>query len=307
MARTDNLHNYLTDVAIAIKNKKGDTTPIKASDFDTEIENLPSGGGDDLSEYFVTEINQNTSTSFRWDGFKKIADVKIADNVTSLTYLFRNYTFFGQSYVNEFPKIICGPNVTSMYYMYASSSTSSNSPSKIDITGLDTSNVTTMERMFNGRSNLLSLDFSNFDFKNVTTLSGMFTNCSSLTEIDMQNLIGKTSDNFSTQAMFAMCLKIKKINLRNLVGVSNCSQMFNNCYLLEEIYLDSLERVPDYSGYINLMFQNCGRDLSNGQLTKVYVKDAEMQNWVLTASNGHPSTWTTDNVIIAGSEQDLRN
>lgn len=44
MARTDNLTNYLTDIATAIKTKKGDDTPIKASEFDIEIENLPSGG-----------------------------------------------------------------------------------------------------------------------------------------------------------------------------------------------------------------------------------------------------------------------
>lgn len=45
MARTDTLTNYLTDVATAIKTKKGDNTPIQASNFDTEIANLPSGGG----------------------------------------------------------------------------------------------------------------------------------------------------------------------------------------------------------------------------------------------------------------------
>lgn len=44
MARTNNLTNFLTDVANAIKNKKGDTTDIPASEFDTEIINLPSQG-----------------------------------------------------------------------------------------------------------------------------------------------------------------------------------------------------------------------------------------------------------------------
>ena len=46
MARTNSLTNYLTDVATAIKYKKGDNAPIIASNFDTEIENLPSGGED---------------------------------------------------------------------------------------------------------------------------------------------------------------------------------------------------------------------------------------------------------------------
>ncbi len=44
MARTDTLPHFLTDVADAIREKKGSEDTIKASNFDTEIENLPSGG-----------------------------------------------------------------------------------------------------------------------------------------------------------------------------------------------------------------------------------------------------------------------
>ena len=44
MARTDTLGHFLTDVADAIREKKGSSDTIQASDFDTEIENLPSGG-----------------------------------------------------------------------------------------------------------------------------------------------------------------------------------------------------------------------------------------------------------------------
>lgn len=46
MARTDSLGNFLTDVATAIRNKKGTTNTIVASDFDTEIESIESGGGE---------------------------------------------------------------------------------------------------------------------------------------------------------------------------------------------------------------------------------------------------------------------
>ena len=44
MARTDNLNNFLEDVARAIKTKKNDETPIPAKDFDKEIESLVTGG-----------------------------------------------------------------------------------------------------------------------------------------------------------------------------------------------------------------------------------------------------------------------
>lgn len=45
MARTDTLGNFLTDIAIAIRNKKGTTDTIVASNFDTEIESIETGGG----------------------------------------------------------------------------------------------------------------------------------------------------------------------------------------------------------------------------------------------------------------------
>lgn len=44
MARTDNLTNFLTDVADAIREKKGTTGTIQASNFDTEIANISTGG-----------------------------------------------------------------------------------------------------------------------------------------------------------------------------------------------------------------------------------------------------------------------
>jgi hypothetical protein len=44
MARINNLTNFLTDVASAIKTKKGSETAIPAANFDTEILALPSQG-----------------------------------------------------------------------------------------------------------------------------------------------------------------------------------------------------------------------------------------------------------------------
>lgn len=43
MARTDTLGNFLTDIATAIRQKKGTTETIQASSFDTEIANIPTG------------------------------------------------------------------------------------------------------------------------------------------------------------------------------------------------------------------------------------------------------------------------
>lgn len=52
MARIDNLTNFLTDVADAIRGKKGTTGAIQASSFDTEIESISSGIGMDYGLIF---------------------------------------------------------------------------------------------------------------------------------------------------------------------------------------------------------------------------------------------------------------
>lgn len=57
MADITNLSNFLTDVADAIREKKGSEELITASDFDTEILNINNGGGLDTSDANATVGN----------------------------------------------------------------------------------------------------------------------------------------------------------------------------------------------------------------------------------------------------------
>lgn len=97
MARTDTLINFLTDVAAAIKAKKGDSTLIPAANFDTEIANLPSGGGEgggdnttliSLIDRTATsiEIPEGTRSigSCAFSNCSYLTSVTIPDSVTSI-------------------------------------------------------------------------------------------------------------------------------------------------------------------------------------------------------------------------------
>ena len=55
MARTDTLGNFLTDVATAIRTKKGTTATIPASNFDTEIASIE--GGSKYAPKYITFYN----------------------------------------------------------------------------------------------------------------------------------------------------------------------------------------------------------------------------------------------------------
>ena len=71
MARTDTLGHFLTDVADAIREKKGTSSLILASSFDTEIESI-SGGGQSYrlpDEYQEVEYIETSGTQYINSGY----------------------------------------------------------------------------------------------------------------------------------------------------------------------------------------------------------------------------------------------
>lgn len=188
---------------------------------------------------------------------------------------------------------------TSLYQTFHS-----NNLSSLDIRNFDTSNVTTMQGTFDGGNKLTTISISDkFVTNNVTTMQIMFRDCYVLESFDFSNF--NTEKVTSTQYMFQNCRAFKVLDLSSFKTpvVKNMYGMFQNCYLLEELDISNFD-FTNTTNFTN-MFNNCGTQTSDG-LTKVYVKDETAQNWILTKSNGRPSAWSAANVIIAGSDADLR-
>lgn len=149
MARTDTLGHFLTDVADAIKNKKGDDTPILASEFDTEITNLPSGG----SSCAWSAIGYNGEPKSLQEMFDYSKE--IYDNWDN-TIMDLKYKFNGDKNLIWFPLV-------------------------------DTSNVTNMNSMFNNCTSLEEIPQLNTS--NVTGMSNMFSSCNKLTDTSIDNIL----------------------------------------------------------------------------------------------------------------------
>lgn len=91
MARVNNLSNFLTDVASAIKTKKGSETAIPAADFDTEILALPSQG---VYQTKVITINENGQTVITPDsGYDAMDGVQVTTNVPEKQLQTKSYNF----------------------------------------------------------------------------------------------------------------------------------------------------------------------------------------------------------------------
>jgi surface protein len=99
----------------------------------------------------------------------------------------------------------------------------------LDLSGFDTSKVTTMSSMFNGCLKLTSLDVSNFDTSNVTNMSMMFKNCNNLTTLNVSNF--DTSKVTNMGEMFSGCnvLSIEGLGNWDVKNVTDMGSMFLHC------------------------------------------------------------------------------
>lgn len=170
MARTNNLTDFLTDVADAIREKKGTSETIKASDFDTEIENLPSGGDLDWSA-----IGYDGTPQVIKDGYDYAVEIK---NNWVPTSSLRN-KFYNDLNLKIMP-LVDTSDATDMSVMFG------NTKGLTQIPLLDTSHVTNMRGMFydSGISTIPLLDTSH-----VTDMSGMFYDSGNLTDESLDNIL----------------------------------------------------------------------------------------------------------------------
>ena len=79
MAKTDNLNDFLTGIADAIRIKKGTSDPINAQDFEEQILTISSGTQDKIND-----IN-----SFMGGNFYDLLTENFIDQLMSGTYIIK--------------------------------------------------------------------------------------------------------------------------------------------------------------------------------------------------------------------------
>ena len=202
-----------------------------------------------------------TTLTFYYDGDKFVHSGTIYDLNEGATrpdwYDDRSYrnievVVFDESFANARP--------TSMFWWF----TGMSKLSSIDLSGVNTSEVTNMNGLFYN-CGLTSLDLSNFNTKKVTDMSSMFRGCNKLTSLDLSRL--NTLNVTDMSCMFMSCAALENLDMSNFNtrNVTNMSNMFYYCLKLETLDLSSFDtkNVTDMDN----MFQSCNA------LTTIYVSD----------------------------------
>ena len=184
--------------------------------------------------------------------------------------------------------------MTNMSYMFSSCK----SLTSLDVSSFDTSKVTSMGSMFAYCSGLTSLDVSSFDTSNVTDMHSMFFGCSGLTSLDVSNW--NTSKVTSMYEMFWNCSSLTSLDLLNFdtSKVTSMGTMFAYCSGLTSLDLSKFDtsNVTD----MGCMFFGCSGltslDVSNWNTSKVTSMYKMFCNCSSLTNIYVSNKWNTDKV-----------
>jgi len=286
MARTNNLTNFLTDVADSIREKTGKSDPIACEDFDTEIESIETGGGD----FIITDgryLFYNGARSSQFDDIMSILGA-----LTTTVDMFRSNSSLNKSVVLTNQNLDSLTNRDSYYQMFSGcqnipeislSSTSTvptncgnmfsgcNELAKLTL-NINTTNVTQYMSMFSGCKKLKAIDLTNFNFSKITSSINMpsFYHCENLENLILPNSFYEkiNSLNGMPSNLFGYCYKLPVNDFfEKYTGTRLSSEAFTHCKLL------TIKTLPDTITYVDQrVFQYCTglTQLSENNVTNFY-------------------------------------
>lgn len=110
----------------------------------------------------------------------------------------------------------------------------------INLTGLDTSQTTSMASLFSGCRSLQSVDLMPLKTSKVTNMNRMFAGCAELTSVDLSKIDGSSVTNLGD--MFRRCSSLKDVNFNGFdtSHVTYMAGMFYGCAMLKTFDLASI-------------------------------------------------------------------
>ena len=242
--------------------------------------------------------NWNTENVTTMEGmFKDMPNLQILDlskwntkNVQNFRWMFRN------THNLDNPKL--GHLVTSKATVMSEMFAAAIGLNTIDVSGFDTSNVVSMNGLFNGDWRLTSIvGLESLDTSKVTNMSNMFGNCQNLEEINVSKFDTQCVTDMSS--MFSNCKKVMLLDMSswNTQKVKSMNSMFNGCNSINNLDISSFntQNVTDMShmfAYCNNLLELKTPVWNTSNVTSMGSMFYECQK--LTSLD--VSNWNTSNV-----------
>ena len=221
MAKTDNLGDFLKDVADSIRTKTQTTDPINAQNFSTKILQIPSGGENTLK--------------------------KLLDATKNANYLF--YDYQGTS-VDGLIQYSDTENVESISRTFYRSKV-------VKVPELNTSKAKDFSYTFS-RSSIN--EFPNWNFSNAEDISYLLQQCNSLkTDIVINNLSKLTGDYCLSGVCQQSAVTSVTLNGLNPDIAYSINQAFFDCGWLKSISLNTTTGVPVKVKSMSETFNYCSQ------------------------------------------------
>ena len=227
MASENNLNAVFTDIANAIRDKKGSVDTIKPINMADEILTIETGGGKSTIYSLLEAKGNNWSNAFQTNSSNpnifyymtelSESDIPPSNNVVNMSSMFN-----GCYNLTTIP-LLNTSSCTDMHNMFYKCSKLTTTPQ------IDTSSCTNMSYMFDGCTKLVSV--LQLDTSSATNMSYMFSECTNLTTIPPLD----TSSATNLGVMFGYCYKLTTIPKLNTNVCENLNSTFKECYVLEKI------------------------------------------------------------------------
>ena len=222
MAKTDNLGDFLKDVADSIRTKTQTTELINAQDFSDKILNISSG--ENTLKKLVDTRHSAGYLFWNYQGTNVDDLIQYSDTENATDFL---YMFSECRALNKVP-LLDTRKVISLGYTFSYCQ-------KITTIPLwDTSKVTYMYAMFNQCKSLTNLPPLNTS--KVNNMGYMFSGCTSMIEAPTLD----TSLVTEAGSMFGGCTKLTTVPAYNMDRCKNLDYMFERCSNLKSILMTNI-------------------------------------------------------------------
>lgn len=232
MAKNDNLTDFLTDLANAIRAKKGTLKKINPQNFASEIASISSGDGNSYNYYGWTgRADVEGLRAIGWD------DGSIDE-----------YQYYGVNWNKEDDDLhkVSDAN-KALYGVLTVSNINAYANDIVYLPKIDISSVQTLNGTFKDCHNMVAIPW--LDTQHITNMGNTFRNCYSLVTIPMLDVGGVTSMTY----MFANCYSLVRVPAMLSDMVTTMTYMFNNCTSLIEVEELHMGKVTNTS----TMFNEC--------------------------------------------------